>query len=144
MEVDKNGKIKLAVIGDATYENKRKIKTFLFETKKKYGTQIQIVSGGSRDGADKYVRKFCIELGLDYVEFNPAYTNKNLYSALGEEYYGKEFHGSHNPHRANLMANYADKAVVFKTADNDKYYVEPFIKRIKKLKKPIVLITEKD
>ena len=64
--------IKVAIIGSRTYENKTKIRDMIFLLKKTFGSKVEIVSGGAQNGADKYARKYAIELGLNYKEFNPA------------------------------------------------------------------------
>ena len=144
MEISKTGKLKIGVIGNSTYENKRKIKEFLFEVKKKFGDNVQIISGGNKKGADSYIRKFCIEFGLDYKEFNPPFTTKNLYSVMNEEYYNKNYHVTLQLKNNELLSKYIDKAVVFKSEDSDKFYVDDVIKKLQKQLKSLVLISDKD
>ena len=81
--------MRVGIIGSRTYENKRKIKQMVFELKQKFGNELTIVSGGCKDGADRYARKYALEMDCKYVEFNPAHTVRNLYSALHNAYYGK-------------------------------------------------------
>ena len=49
--------MKVAIIGSRMYENSRKIKDTLFQLKQKFGDSLIIVSGGCKDGADKFGRK---------------------------------------------------------------------------------------
>ena len=63
--------MKIAIVGSRRYENKRKIKEFIFKLKEEYGTDTIIVSGGCKDGADKYAKKYALELGLQYEEYPP-------------------------------------------------------------------------
>ena len=37
-----------------------------------------------------YAKKYALDFELKYREFNPAHTVQNLYSAMHENYYGKE------------------------------------------------------
>ena len=46
--------MKVAIVGSRRYENKRKIKEFIFKLKNQYGENTIIVSGGCKTGADKY------------------------------------------------------------------------------------------
>jgi len=56
--------MKVAIVGSRRYENKKKIKDFVFKLKEQYGTDTIIVSGGCKTGADKYAKKYALE--LDY------------------------------------------------------------------------------
>ena len=85
--------MKVAIIGSRMYENTRKIKDTLFQLKQKFGDDLIIVSGGAKDGADKFARKYTLEFGIKYKEFNPAHTTKNLYSAMSDNYYNIHFMG---------------------------------------------------
>jgi predicted Rossmann fold nucleotide-binding protein DprA/Smf involved in DNA uptake len=86
--------MKIAIIGSRTYENTRKVKNLLTELKMKFGDDLVIISGGAKQGADKYVKKYALEFGLNYKEFNPAHTPQNLYSAMSEGYYARPYHVS--------------------------------------------------
>ena len=83
--------MKIGIIGSKQYENKRKIKETIFKLKGKFGEELTIFSGGGSDGADRYVKKYALELGCTYVEVNPSHTPKNLYSYMRKEWYGKDF-----------------------------------------------------
>ena len=67
--------MKVAIVGSRRYENKRKIKEFIFKLKNEYGEKTIIVSGGCKDGADKYAKKYALELGLQYDK-----TKKEIYA----------------------------------------------------------------
>ena len=82
--------MKVGIIGSRNYENKRKIKEFIFKLRNTHNNLL-IVSGGSKLGADKYAKKYALELECNYLEFNPAHTPKNLYSGLQESYYNKPY-----------------------------------------------------
>ena len=45
--------MKVAIIGSRRYENKKKIKDFIFKLKNEYGYNTIIVSGGCKKGADR-------------------------------------------------------------------------------------------
>lgn len=80
-EEDPNAILHIAIFGDMIYENSRKIKETLFELKKSLKSREFIVySLGSLDGADKYIKKFCLELNIKYLEFTPLYMPETLYS----------------------------------------------------------------
>ena len=122
--------MKVAMIGSREYENTRKIKDALFQLKQKFGDALIVISGGAQYGADKFVRKFALEFGIKYKEFNPAHTTKNLYSAMSDNYYNKTYHVSQFHHRNMFIPNGA--------VPNGS---ESAIKSTKKLNKPVTIIT---
>ena len=132
--------MKIAIIGSREYQNFRKIKDAIFSLKKRF-EGITIVSGGCRDGADRFAKKYAIELGCNYIEFNPAHTPKNLYSALSENYYGKEYKPKHFFHRNTMIAKYSDYIIAFVHEGSNSFGTEHTIKEAKKLSKKVVIIS---
>ena len=100
--------MKVAIIGSRDYENARKVKTLLTDLRRKFGKELIIISGGCLQGADRYIKKYSIEFEIEYKEYNPAHTPKNLYSAMSEHYYNKPYHVSQFHHRNNLIAKNCD------------------------------------
>ena len=133
--------MKVAMIGSRRYENKRKIKETLTNLRRRFGDELIIISGGAHDGADKYARKFAIEFGISYREFNPAHTPKNLYSAMTESYYGKPYHASQFHHRNYLIAQDCDVMMAFIPYDQRSPGSESAIKAAKRLGKKVIIIT---
>ena len=83
--------MKIAIIGSRKYENKKKIKDFIFKLKKEYGEDTIIVSGGCKQGADKYAKKYALELGLQYEEYPPFHEVHNLYCTMPSSRYSKPY-----------------------------------------------------
>ena len=133
--------MKVAVIGSRDYQNIRKIKITLFELKRKFGDKLIIISGGAKHGADKFVRKYALEFGMRYREFNPAHTTKNLYSAMSDDYYDKPYHVSQFHHRNMLIARACDVMMAFIPNGDNANGSLSAIKNAKKLKKPVTIIT---
>ena len=133
--------MKVAVIGSKMYENIRKIKLTLFELKRKFGTDLIIISGGGKNGADKYARKYALEFGIKYKEFNPAHTVKNLYSAMSDTYYDKPYHVSQFHHRNILIAKACDVMMAFIPNGDDANGSMSAVKNAKKLNKPVTIIS---
>ena len=84
-------KIKIGIVGSRTYTNKQKIKDLIFEIKEKYGSEVEIVSGGQKDGADGYAKKFALEFDMKYIEFPPSHEKHNMYCVLPPFKYGKPY-----------------------------------------------------
>jgi len=133
--------MRVAIIGSREYENTRKIKDALFQLKQKFGTDLIVISGGAQYGADKFVRKYALEFGIKYQEFNPAHTTKNLYSAMSDNYYDKPYHVSQFHHRNMLIAKACDVMMAFIPNGLTANGSESAIKSAKKLNKPVTIIT---
>ena len=71
--------IKIGIVGSRKYTDKKKVKDLLFEIKEKYGNDVEIVSGGQKNGADGLAKKFALEFDVDYVEFPPAHYSHNMH-----------------------------------------------------------------
>ena len=59
--------IKIAIVGSRGYTNTKKIKDFIFKLKEKFGDELEIVSGGQKDGADGLAKKYALEFDMKYV-----------------------------------------------------------------------------
>jgi len=133
--------MKVAIIGSRDYQNIRKIKLTLFELKRKFGDKLIIISGGAKHGADKFARKYALEFGMRYREFNPAHTTKNLYSAMSDTYYEKPYHVSQFHHRNMLIARDCDVMMAFIEEGAEKSGCMTAVKQAKKLNKPVTIVS---
>ena len=133
--------MKVALIGSRDYANVRRIKDTLFQLKQRFADNLIVISGGAKYGADKYARKYALEFGIQYKEFNPAHTTKNLYSAMSDDYYGKPYHVSQFHHRNMLIAKACDVMMAFIPDGNDANGSLSAIKKVKKLNKPVTIIS---
>ena len=133
--------MKVAVIGSRDYQNIRKIKLTLFELKRKFGDKLIIISGGAKHGADKFARKYALEFGMRYREFNPAHTTKNLYSAMADSYYDKPYHVSQFHHRNMLIAKDCNVMFAFIGEHDSSNGSMSAVKQAKKLNKPVTIIS---
>lgn len=132
-------KVRIAIIGSRNYQSSNKIKDMIFKLKQQFGSNLEIVSGGAQHGADKWAKKYAIELGVDYVEFNPAHTSFNLYSGMPESYYGQPYHVSQLFHRNTLIAMYCDKMIAFRT-NGKSTGTDHAVGEAKKYEKPFITI----
>jgi hypothetical protein len=89
-------KIKILITGSKNYNNKMQIKEFLFKFKKNFNNlnndNYKIASLSNNLGADKYIKKYCIEFGLNYGEFNPYHEQHKLYSIMPKYLFNKNYH----------------------------------------------------
>lgn len=104
--------MRIAVIGNTGWQNKRKVREALFELKQRFGTEATILGAGGNEGANYMVRKFALEFEMKYQEYNPSFSGYNLYSALPESYYGKKYHFSQLHHRMKMLAENCDYMII--------------------------------
>ena len=105
--------MRVAIVGSRKYENRRKIKEFIFKLIQKHGDELTIISGGCDDGADRYAKKYALELGAQYREYPPFPDVHNLYCALPESCYGKPYSVKYFFVRNKQVAQNSDVVVGF-------------------------------
>ena len=129
--------MKLGITGSNIYEDKRKIKEFLFKLKGR--VDIDIVSRGNKDGADKYIKKYALDFGLNYIEVPVAHTSRSLYSQLPDLYFNKPFSIRNYFIQQNIYIKQCDSFIVFGT-DGDKI-INNLVNAIDKVAKNTIIIT---
>ena len=105
--------MKIALIGDEKYENRGELKETIFKLKEKFGEDLTIITRGKKNGVEKWVRKYALEMNLKYIEFNPAHTSRTLYSGMEDEYYDKPYHPTQPLHQYDCIVHNSDKVVYF-------------------------------
>ena len=81
--------MKVAIVGSRQYTNKRKVQEFIWKLKEKFGESLEVVSGGQKDGADGYVKKYALEFEVKYSEFPPSHYSHNIHCILPKFRYNK-------------------------------------------------------
>lgn len=104
---------KIAITGSNSYVKESKVRSSIKKIYEQYGDTGTILSGGGDRGPETWVKKYSLEFGLKYKEYNPSYTGQRMFSALDESYYGKKYHMSHSYDRYKRMLWEADNLVVF-------------------------------
>jgi len=61
--------MRIGIVGNKNYQNKRAIKNLLFELKKKYGKELSIISTGNKVGAEKLAKDCALDLDIRYIEY---------------------------------------------------------------------------
>ena len=105
--------MKIGIVGSRRYENRKRIKDFIFKIKQEKGVDTTIVSGGCKDGADRYAKKYALELGLQYEEYPPFHEVHNLYCPLPSSRYGKPYSMKYFFARNKIIAGTSDFIVGF-------------------------------
>ena len=133
--------MKVAIVGSRRYENKKKIKDFVFKLKEQYGTDTIIVSGGCKTGADKYAKKYALELGLQYEEYPPFHEVHNLYCTMPESRYGKDFNMKNFFARNKIIVGTSDFIVAFIPEGVEASGTKNVLEYAKKLNKKRIIIS---
>jgi len=132
--------IRVAVIGNTGWQNKRKVQQTLQELKRRFTDELVVIGAGGTEGANSMVRKYALEFGITYKEYNPSFSGYNLYSAMPESYYGKQYHFSQLHHRMKLIAQNCDYMMIL----TNETALDPVLKTAyngtKKLNKPVVIL----
>ena len=105
--------LKVGIVGSRKYENRKKIKEFIFKLKNDKGNDTIIVSGGFTQRADYYAKKYALELGLQYEEYPPAHKAHNLYCKLSKKNYGKPYSVKNFFARNKQIAIHSEYVVAF-------------------------------
>jgi|TARA_Y100000310_G_scaffold313391_1_gene361715 predicted Rossmann fold nucleotide-binding protein DprA/Smf involved in DNA uptake len=133
--------LKVGIVGSRRYENRKKIKDFIFELEKKFGNDLIIVSGGCKNGADKYAKKYALELDVQYEEYPPFHEVHNLYCVLPETLYGKPYKVSNYFARNKQIAKNSDMVVGFISENTQSNGTDSTLKYAKKFNKKTLIIT---
>jgi len=133
--------VKVGIVGSRTWQNKKKVKEMIYSLKQKFGDQLIILSGGCPHGADALAKKYALEFECYYREFNPSHTNKNLYSAMNEAFYGKTYSPKNFFHRNKLLAKSSDYIIAFITEGEKSPGSLHTIREAHKLNKKIVIVS---
>ena len=131
--------MRVAVIGNTNWQNKRKVQETLRNLKQRFDDVIVVGAGGT-EGANSMVKKYALEFGMQYEEYNPSFSGYNVYSAMPESYYGKPYHFSQLHHRMKLIAERCDYMIIM----TNETTLDPVLKtaytNVNKLKKPVVIL----
>ena len=133
--------MKVAIVGSRRYENKKKIKDFIFKLKQQYGENTTIVSGGCKQGADRYAKKYSLELGLQYEEYPPFHEVHNLYCPLPESRYDKPFTMRNFFARNKIIAGTSDFILAFIPENIEANGTKNVLEYAKKLNKKRIIIS---
>jgi len=132
--------IKVAVIGNTGWQNKRKVQETLQMLKRRFVDELVVIGAGGNEGANSMVRKYALEFGIKYKEYNPSFSGYNLYSAMPESYYGKQYHFSQLHHRMKLIAQQCDYMMIMTNESELDPVLKTAYNGTKKLNKPVVIL----
>lgn len=132
--------IKVGITGTNTFENKIKIKSLIHQIKQTLNEEVVIIGLGDRQGADKYIRKYALELGCQYKEANLPHTPPTLYSMMTEAFYNKPYNARNYHLRDTTFARYVDRLVVFDNSQGIDRKIVNIIRAANKHKKKTIVV----
>ena len=133
--------MKVAIVGSRRYTNKKRIQEFIFKLRDKYGDKLEIVSGGQKEGADGYAKKYAIEFDVKYSEFPPVHYTYNQHCVLESYNYGKPYAVWHYHNRNKQIAEYCDVMTAFIPENTTSKGTESALKELQKKEKKYVIIS---
>ncbi len=136
--------MKLAIVGSRSYKNIKKIRALIEKYMGFYGSNVEIVSGGAKDGADSIAKSLAIELGVKYVEFSPIHGRYNEYCVDPPECYNKPYHVGNFFTRNTQIAEYCDHCAAFIVEGIRANGTMDTFKKAKKLNKRCFLFEDKE
>ena len=129
--------MKVAIVGSREYTNKRRIQEFIHKLKERWGNDLEIVSGGQKDGADGYAKKYSLEFDIKYSEFPPAHYTYNQHCVLESYKYGRPYAAWHYHDRNKKIVEYSDVVVAFIPKNITSKGTESTLKEAQKKEKKI-------
>ena len=132
---------KIAIVGSRVYDNKVAIKDFIFKIKNNFGLDTEIVSGGQKDGADGFAKKYALEFDINYSEFPPAHYIYNQHCVLESYKYGRPYATWHYHDRNKKIVEYSDVITAFIPKNTTSKGTESTLKEAQKKEKKYVIIT---
>ncbi len=130
---------KVGLTGTKTWSNTAKIKQLLFKIKQQH-PDTTIVGMGEKAGADKYIKRFALELGCTYKELNPPHTTQNLYSLMPESFHDKPFSVKGMYLRNKIFASTVDSCVLFDNSEGTDKVIKLMVDQLNKAGTPVVLV----
>lgn len=134
--------LKIGITGSRRWENKLKIKNTIFKLKNKYKDDLTIVSGGTGEGVDSYVKKFCLEFNLDYAEVRPNHFDWSPYCVEPPYMYNKVFRPNLYYSRNTKLINEIDVLILCITKDETSPVMKDLVHQCRKKCKKLLIVME--
>ena len=134
--------LKIGITGSRRWENKLKIKNTIFKLKNKYKDACTIVSGGTAEGVDALVKKFCLEFNLDYAEVRPNHFNWSPYCIEPPYMYEKSFRPNFYYSRNTKLVKEIEILILCVTKDETSPVMKDLVQQCEKKCKKLLIMTE--
>ena len=131
---------KILITGCASYQNKGQMKEFLYGLKTRY-KDFKIATMAGNHGVDKLAKKYAIEFGIPYGEFNPYHCHHRMYDIMPAYMFEKKYHKINFIYRDSHAVNWCDIFILFLSSDyttNERF--DRLIKTARKKNKGLKII----
>ena len=132
--------MRVGIVGSRIWTDRRKIFDFIGLCKNEFGDDLEIVSGGCPDGADRYAKECALALGVKYVEFPPLHRQWNAYCPEPAYLYNQIYHVRYFFMRNKQIVEYSDKIIAFIPPKHISNGTNSTLMWAKKLNKPSIII----
>ena len=105
--------MRVGIVGSRQWTDRRKIFDLVGLCKMQFGDELEIVSGGCADGADRYAKEAALKLGVKYAEFPPVHKPWNAYCPEPAFLYNQPYHVRYFFMRNRQIAEYSDRVFAF-------------------------------
>ena len=140
-------KQRIGVLFGERYENKIKMKDYIFNLCKKYGEDnVEIVTSVVKYGLSKELRKFVLEGNcgkVGFCEFPPYHHQSTTHTKNPPYMYNKPYHPMNYKRCFMEVIEYSSGIVLFPNndEDNDGWWMEEIKDKCMEMGKPIVQVT---
>ena len=134
--------LKIGITGSRRWEDKLKIKNIIFKLKNKYKDSLTIVSGGTGEGVDLLVKKYCLEFNLDYAEARPNHFAWSPYCIEPPYMYEKAFRPNLYYSRNTKLTNEIEIMILCVTTEETSPVMKDLVTQCKKRSKKLLIMTE--
>jgi len=133
--------LKIGITGSRRWDDKLKIKNTIFKLKNKYN-DFTIVSGGTGEGVDALVKKYCLEFNLDYAEVRPNHFDWSPYCIEPPYMYAKSFRPNFYYARNTKLVKEIEVLVLCVTKDETSPVMKDLVQQCEKKCKKLLIMTE--
>lgn len=134
--------LKIGITGSRRWDDKIKIKNTIFKLKNKYNDKCTIVSGGTGEGVDAFVKKFCLEFNLDYAEVRPNHFDWSPYCVEPPYMYSKDFRPNFYYSRNTKLVKEIEVLILCVTKDETSLVMKDLVQQCEKKCKKLLIMTQ--
>lgn len=134
--------MRIGIICSKSFDKISDIRRLMSKIKNDLGLHNCIIVSAAHSNGDLEVKRQALKHELAYLEYNPAYTGKNMFSAEDLKYYeGKNWHFSQIIHRYQRLFFNVNKLFIFKKQKDTDEILDMVTKKIPKKLKHSILIS---
>lgn len=134
--------MKIGITGSQRWENRIVIKDLIYKLKYKYKNNLEILSGGTIEGVDKYVKKYALEFDIEFIEVKPYNYSYNHYCLRPSYYYDKPYKPNYFYIRNSDFVRESDIIILFVKNNETGNVLKDIINQCEKKSKKIIIINE--